>query len=134
MNFSMQPKQSEESPLRKESEQRLEQLEKAPKVEHLIFNDGKSVFIKTSFQHKLGLAISYVLVESPSEITQQEAEEENERLFGKPNPEQLKWFLKGFDLSNKPHVFKGIEKVKEWLEESYYSSEEKEKLRIFLDL
>ena len=134
MNFPMHPNQSGEQLLKKEADQKLEQLDKIPTVEHHIFNMGKSVFIKTSFPHKHGIATSYVLVESPSEITQQELEEENERLFGKPSPEELKGIRRGFDLSNKPHVFKGIKKVKEWLDGSYYSSEEKENLRIFLDI
>lgn len=127
----MEPKQQVRESV---NEGHLEQLDKTPKVEHLIFNDNKSVFIKTSFPHKLGLATSYVLVESPSERTQQEVEEESERLFGKPSAEELEGILRGFDLSNKPHIFKGVEKVKEWLEGSCYTSEERERIRIFLDL
>jgi hypothetical protein len=120
-------------------EMHLEQHDKAPKVEHLVFGDNKHILIKTLFPHKNGTALSYILVEPPSERTQQEVEDDAVKLFGEMDPEDIKGLRKTFDRENMPYVFKGIEGVKKWfnqsyLNSSYYSNEDREKIERFLEL
>lgn len=102
-------------------------LEKSPKVEHLFFSNNRSILIKTSFPTDDAVALCYILIDEPTSRARIKTVTSGiEKLDEKAKTAAMSTL----ELMNKPLIFKGIEEVQQWFDMAKYNFDQRERAKI----
>jgi hypothetical protein len=122
-------------PLNTQLTNKIENIEREPKVEHLFFSNNKSVLIKTSFPWRDTTAVSFVLILEP---TQKTFDEQQRDLTSKYYQDGMTKDVedatrRAFEDMNRPVVLNGVEGAQKWFDySSFQSTEERRMVANFL--
>ncbi len=118
-----------------EPSNKIESVEKEPKVEHLVFGQNY-VLIKTSFPWRDSIAYSCILIFPPSEKTYEEVLKDSAAYYPEGMSEaEEKALRRGWESGNKPHVFNSTEGAQAWFDyHSFQNREERTRVANFLGI
>lgn len=105
---------------------KIEKVEREPKVEYLFFDNNKSVLIKTSFPWRDATACSYILIMEPTKKTFDEQQRDLAFRYDQNGTMEKGEDVRSraFEDMNQPVVFRGIEGAQRWFDMSSFSSTE----------